>query len=92
MELSEDVGGSSDGPPSINKNQQETLRSSPMKRPKETSKKRQPTAKRAKPSSARNQQESPTSSTLKRPTETSKKKKLATKRFKPPMRGEDAKC
>jgi len=81
----EDVGVSSDGPPSINKNLQETSRSSPLKRPKETSKKRQPTAKRAKPSSARNQQESPTSSTLKRPTETSKKKKLETKRFKPPM-------
>jgi len=81
----EDVGVSSDGPPSINKNLQETSRSSPLKRPKETSKKRQPTAKRAKPSSARNQQESPTSSTLKRPTETSKKKKLETKPFKPPM-------
>jgi len=79
MELSEDVGGSSDGPPSINKNQQETLRSSPMKRPKETSKKRQPTAKRAKLSAAGIQQESPRSSKLKRPIETSKKKQPTAK-------------
>jgi len=81
----EDVGVSSDGPPSINKNLQETSRSSPLKRPKETSKKRQPTAKRAKLSAAGIQQESPRSYKLKRPIETSKKKQPATKQFKPPM-------
>ena len=81
----EDVGGSSDSPPSINKNQQETPRSSPPKKPPKTSKNRQPTAKRAKLSAAGDQQESSRSSPLKRPIETSKKKQLATKRFKPPI-------
>ena len=81
----EDVGVSSDSPPSINKNLQEASRSSPLKRPKETSKKRQPTAKRAKLSAAGIQQESPRSYKLKRPIETSKKKQPATKQFKPPM-------
>ena len=56
-----------------------------MKRPKETSKKRPPTAKRAKLSAAGIQQESPRSYKLKRPIETSKKKQPATKQFKPPM-------
>ena len=81
----EDVGDSSGAPPSINKIQQGTPRSSKLKRPKEISTRRQPAAKRVKPSATRNQQETPRSSPLKRPIETSKKKQPATKRFKPPM-------